>query len=1069
MNHLNVITSNSLSMLAKRLAADTHGSAGSIFTPETIVVQSTGMARWVSMELACLNGVCANVAYKFPNNLLEDCFQAVIPNLPSPSPYSPEIMTWRIMALLPEMQRHPGFEPIRRYLGGIADDRGLLQLSRKIADTFDQYTLFRPEMVLEWDQGKGDGWQPELWRALAAPHPRRHRAALLRTFRESITSRNIPDGMLPARISLFGISYLPPFHLEQLSLLARVSQVTIYLLNPCGDYWGDIVSRKKLAGMALRQLLPAGALEYYETGNPLLSSLGTMGQEFFNMLLDIGAVSESLDDVAPKIPSTMLNTVQADILHLRDRSGPDGEKCQLSSQDRSIQVHSCHSPQREMEVLYDNLLRMFEELPDLEPRQIVVMTPDLENYAPYISAVFGAHGNDRPPIPFTIADRSLRREAPVIDTFLRILELPSSRFGINQIMDLLEAPAVMARFAISNDELETMRNWLQTTDVRWGRDAGHRAALGFPSFAENSWQAAIDRMLLGYALEADNDRLFNDILPFDGIEGRQALPLGKLAGFFQSAADASTRLANARTLPEWADTLTIVTENLLAPTEDPGDLKVIHEAIQQLRNICETSGYVRSIGLDALRDYLTTQLDQPGVSYGFLGGRVTFCAMLPMRSIPFRVICLAGMNDSVFPRISRQPGFSLMSGPRRCGDRSLREEDRYLFLEALMSAEERLFISYTGQSNRDNSEIPPSVVVSELLDCIDAGFTVPVEEAPRILTKHRLQAFSPAYYTDNDDNRFFSYSTLNCRALETRRTTGSRPLPFIIEPLPELDDSWRDVDLQRLVRFFANPAAQFLSQRLGIRPGRPDAEAEERESFNLDALGGYGLRQELVQRLLDGRDTASLFPAARSASRLPPLAAGRAAFERAEAEAGAFARLVAPRLGEVLEPISVNLELGGFRITGRMTNIQRERHLRYRCATMKGKDRLSLWIEHLVLNCLADEGYPRDSLLICRDSAMSLPPSKDAATILLDLLECYREGLRRPLPFFPDSSWLFLEKGPAEAERRWSGSAFSTIPPESADPAFTLCFGRLNPLDQDFRLLAQRIYAPLRAAAVEKV
>ncbi|MGD0585309.1 MAG: exodeoxyribonuclease V subunit gamma [Oryzomonas sp.] len=1073
MGILNVITSSSLQRLIGRMAADFAASAGSPLAPETVVVQSSGMARWIAMELARLNGVSANLRFPFPNEQLEDIFRAVLPDLASPSPFAPDILAWRIMAALPGLLDRAGFEPLRRYCSERRDGRALLQLSRTIADTFDQYTIFRPEALLAWDRGDGDGWQPQLWRAVSQEFPGQHRAALLRRFKERLTAGPIPSGRLPERFSLFGISYLPPFHLEAISLLTRIADVRFYLLNPCGEYWGDIISRKRQADLLLRPELPVDAEEYFETGNPLLSSLGTLGQEFFSMLLDSGADTEDLDDVVPRpADAHLLSLIQADILELRDRSAGHAEKGVVAADDRSIRVNSCHSPMREMEVLYDSLLAMFQELPGLEPRQIVVMTPDIETYTPYISAVFGAAGGGRPGIPYTIADQSQRRDNPAIDAFLRILALPSGRFGVNRILELLEAPHVMARFSLTTDELHDIRSWLLGSGVRWGLDRDHRSSLGFPPFAENSWQTALDRMLLGYALAPDDNRLFGDMLPFPGIEGSRAAALGKLAGFMVRVREAAALLGHPHTLAEWTERLALVADSLLSPVEtaDTG-LKPLYEAFVQLRDMQERSGFSATIDPEALADYLTTLLDRPGGSYGFLGGRVTFCAMLPMRSIPFRVVCLTGMNDGVFPRVKRPPGFSLLAGKRRRGDRSLRDEDRYLFLEALMSATERLYISYTGQSERDNSVLPPSVTVSELLDYVREGFVVHgVDDelrSPAVVTRHRLQGFNPAYFTPSGDRALFSYSRSTCRALETRRTAGLRPLPFMEGNLQEPGDAWREVGLDDLIRFFANPAAYFLVRRLGVRPVRPGNEAEEREAFSLDALEGFNLKQEMVALLLEGSDCRDLYAAARAASRLPPLAAGQIAFDRALGEARAFCGRLAPYLSAPLEPLSLSLELGEFRLSGTLADIRGERLLRYRCARIRARDRLVLWIEHLALCCAGAGGYPRESLLVCRDSMLSLPPLRDASRLLRELLDVYGNGLRRPLPFFPETSFGFLSKGQPEAERCWCGAPFSRLRPESADPAFALCFGRNDPLDDAFKRLAEQVWGPLLAVAQE--
>jgi len=418
---------------------------------ETIVVLSPGMARWVSMELAALLGVSAGLQFTFPNDLLDRSFLSILDASPSSASFTRSSLTWRIAARLPSLAPEAGFEQIATYLGDGHDDRRLVQISRSIADLFDQYTIFRPEMVCGWDEGDSDDWQAQVWRAVTKECRGTHRAALLKTLNQRAAVNPRPTASLPRRVSLFGIAYLPPFHLEALRLLSSYCEVTCYLLNPCGQYWGTIISEKKKARLTLH----AEAEAYYETGNPLLSSFGTLGQEFFESLLDHGFEAEELDNNSPERESgaetPLLSLVKNDILTLLDRPA-EGEKVAIPADDRSIQIHSCHGPLREMEILYDTLLAQFDELPDLEPRHIVVMMPDIEAYAPYISSVFGPLSSGRPQLPFTIADRSMRTENPFIDAFLHLLALVPSRFAVNEIVDFLEIPAVSTRFAFDVEE-----------------------------------------------------------------------------------------------------------------------------------------------------------------------------------------------------------------------------------------------------------------------------------------------------------------------------------------------------------------------------------------------------------------------------------------------------------------------------------------------------------------------------------------------------------------------------------------------------------------------------------------
>jgi exodeoxyribonuclease V gamma subunit len=1066
-----VHTSSSLTRLSHALAGTLAKDPAPPLASETVVVLSNGMGRWLSMEMAASRGVCAGLDFRFPNDTLDLLFRAVIPGIPESSPFALDTMAWRIAALLPDHIRRPGFESIAAYLADPDDDRRLLQFARKLADTFDQYTIFRPQTVLQWDRGCGSDWQAKLWRALTAGYEGLHRAALLQSFRSRLADGEIPAEIFPPRISLFGISYLPPFHLEFFSLLSRHVDVDVYLLNPCGSYWGDLVPARRKAELGLSADLPPEAVEFYETGNPLLSSLGTQGQEFFNMLLDLETDWHDLDDTRSSLNDTLLGTLQSDILQLRDRGGA-APRAAIQASDRSLQIHSCHGPLREMEVLYDNLLRMFDESPDLEPRDIVVMTPDIATYAPYITAIFGTRCGGRPAIPFTVADQSTRAENRVITTFLHILELPAKRFGITSMLETLECPQVMARFEITPEERDLIREWLIDTRVRWGIDGDHRSSLGFPRYADFSWQAGLERLFLGYALAPEGDRLFKGIMPCDDIEGRQALALGKLARFVTAASGLSAGLADKQTLSGWSASLAAVASSFLSPLDgnDTG-CAPLFTAFQNLREAQARSGFDTPIGLEAVRDCLNGLLEKEGHPYGFLGGQVTFCAMLPMRSIPQRVICLAGMNDGVFPRNVRPPSFSLLSGTRRRGDRSLRDEDRYLFLEALMSARDCLYISYSGQNDRDNTMLPPSVVVAELIDYIRRGFTQEgaPDKAPDIVTSHRLHSFSEEYFMGGRHSQLFSYATENRDALQSRLDTGLSRRSFMHKPLAEDPDSSREIDFQELIRFLHDPARTFLTRRMNVNPYDPADEVEEREPFALDSLNGYNLKQELTARILNGQaGDETTFASARARGLLPPQFTGRAAFAVALGESSAFARMVSQQQGEVLDVLPIVYEFEDMLLTGILQDLHQGRHLRWRCANMKGKDRLTLWCEHLLLNTLRPSGYPRESLLVCKDLTLKLPPLDNAPELLADLLRLYREGLCRPLHFFPQSSWLFLKGGRAKAEERWNGTDHTPYPAESSAASFALCFAGQHVLDSEFEQLAQRVYGPLQSAAIEK-
>lgn len=405
-----------------------------------------------------------------------------------------------------------------------------------------------------------------------------------------------------------------------------------------------------------------------------------------------------------------------------------------------------------------------------------------------------------------------------------------------------------------------------------------------------------------------------------------------------------------------------------------------------------------------------------------------------------------------------------MNGTRQRGDRSLRDEDRYLFLEALMAAKDRFCISYNGQSDRDNSSMPPSVLVGELIDYIANGFVGSGGITPAsVLIRHRLQGFSPLYFDGHDPAHFFSYDRESCQAIEARRFSGPTSREFVGEPLPVDNEFILQIDLQQLRRFLANPVAAFLEHRLRVKPFNPAEEPDESEPFSLDPLSRYTLSQELVGQLLNGAEYDECFSAARSRGTLPPLSAGKSAFDSVWEKSRQFATMLEPLLGVPLEPITLAFNHNNVQLHAVLENCLSGTHLRWRCAGMKGKDRLSIWLDHIILNIAKRDGYPLQSMMIAADTVMELPPVGDAVAILSDLLDLYCDGMKRPLRFFPETSWQFLKEGQSKAETTWRGDQRRGLPGECDNQSVLLCFGNEEPWGEEFCTLAERVYGPLIA------
>lgn len=1079
---IKLFTSNRMEILARALAEVLRTPLSSPLEKEIILVQSRGMERWISMELARYHGVAANYAFPFPNAFVRDMFRRIAPETPERSPFDPDILTWRIMKRLPDLIHRPGFEGLGTYLGQKGAILKRLQLSGRIADLFDQYLLFRPEMVGRWEQGHGTHWQAVLWRELVHGHEGRHRAALARIFHGTMGTSKLGPEDFPERVAVFGISALPVFHMKVLSTLSRFSEVNLFLMNPCREYWGDILSGWEIKRTgAAKKVPPEQAPELHmEKGNSLLSSMGALGRDFLDLVQELEG--EEFSSFVDPGEETLLSCIQSDILNLRERAAEGKGKRILSENDHSLQIHSCHSPMREMEALQDRLLDLFDRQKGLAAGDILVMTPDIEAYAPYIQAVFDIPKDDPRWIPFSIADRSIRHESGIIETFMSILGLQGGRYGASRVLGILESPAVQRRFGLQETDLDIIRQWVRDAGIRWGISEKTRADLGLPGFRENTWEAGLDRLLLGYALPGKEERVFGGVLPYDLIEGEQALVLGAFLDFASRLFEKVQALETPREPMAWTETLMgILDAFFTGDDESEREFQAVRKVVNDLADIFVSGGleFREALDLPLIKWYLDKSFERQGFGVGFLSGGVTFCAMLPMRSIPFRVIGLVGMNGDSYPRQSRPLGFDLMARRPRPGDRSRRNDDRYIFLEGLVSARETLYISYVGQDIQDNTPLPPSVLVSEVLDYAEEGFDMADGNLlDHIVIRHRIQAFSPDYFRTG--GRLFSYSRENCEAARRLSAPSRNPTPFISEGLQApAEDAWKEVGLGDLARFYANPAKELLTRRLGIRLEERSWAVEEREAFVLKGLDRYALENHLFEKRLGGQRLAELWPAVRASGRLPHGSVGKVLFETMAREIEAFTgKLDSLRIMKGPEPLEVDLSLSGFRITGRIGPFYGEGLLQYRYTRLKVRDLLRLWLDHLVLNIAGEGMYPRTSVLAGlnpekrKDSdwiIWTLAPVEGSEGILSFLLKTYWEGLMRPVRFFPESAWAFArevlekKKEPQEAygkaRKVWEGGEYSRG--EMEDPYYQRCFGEVDPLDGDFEHLALAVFKPI--------
>jgi exodeoxyribonuclease V gamma subunit len=938
--------------------------------PEVLLVQSNGIAQWLRQTLAADPsagglGVAAGLDVQLPARFLWRAYRAVLgaDAVPDRSPLDQAPLVWRLMRLLPALRDPHEMAPLTRYLASDADGRKRYALAGQLAGLYDQYQVYRADWLADWAAGRDQlqalhgatslpddqRWQAALWRALLADGHMDGEAgragvhqrfmAAMRALAES--GARAPPG-LPRRVVVFGIAALPAQTLQALAALSSHVQVMLFIHNPCRYYWADIVDGRELLRGAYRRLqhkpgAPAAfdAAALHAQAHPLLAAWGKLGRDYLHLVdgydepgryrdlwrgVRVGKGEGRIDLFSDPTsgrdwpPRTLLAQLQDDILELRPLAETRAAWPPVDpARDKSLRLHCAHTPQREVEILHDQLLARFEADPTLQPREVIVMAPDIDAYAPHVEAVFGRLGKDDARyIPYSIADREQGRGEPLLAALDALLRLPDGRCAVSDVLDLLEVRSLRTRFGLDEDALPRIRRWVQGAAAHWGLDAAQRAAQGLAAAGDTgTWQFALQRLWLGYAAGAGG--AFQGIAPYDGAAGLEAADLGSLAALIDALRESWQTLQRSAPPLQWAERLRALLARFFDVTGERERLLLqdLFDALEQWLADCAAARFDAPVPLAVARQAWLDALRAPGLHQRFLSGGVNFCTLLPMRSIPFRVVCLLGMSDGAFPRPPRRVDFDLMRGDRRPGDRAREGDDRYLLLEAVLSAREQLYISWIGRDARDDTPRMPSVLIGQLRDHVAAGWRLAGHEADdaallaAITTEHPLQPFSRRYFYDSKNNGIdglYSYAREWRAAHDVvlgaglfpspsggglrwgpaalaidgpdslmRRWPPSQPSPRggrLKDPIPEsalsVPGYSAPLTLTRLTAFFRQPAEAYFRERLAVRFPREDDDAADDEPFALQGLDGWALDADLRAALQPWCDAAPSIDAARA-------------------------------------------------------------------------------------------------------------------------------------------------------------------------------------------------------------
>ncbi len=1043
-----------------------------------VAVPTRGIERWLTQRLSLRlgtsddtrkDGICANVDFPFPGRLIQATLAAATDIDPDQDPWLPERSVWPLVRVVDGSLGDPWLATLERHLdgarGGGDEPSRRFGVVRHIADLFDRYGVHRPDMVRAWAEGstpRDHGWQPELWRRLRAEIDLPSPAERLVPACERIA--NDPELIdLPSRLALFGLTRIPSAYLDVLAATARHREVNLFVLHPSPALWRRI--RTEATAPSRRRDDQTAALPE----NRLLASWGRDSRELQLVIAGAGEAGELHHELPAAAHTTLLSRIQDDIRHDRPPPGPPlpGEsehRAPLHPSDKSIQIHACHGRARQVEVLRDAVLHLLEDDPTLEPRDVIVMCPDIETFAPLIQATFGAgetgddyeHDNGLPDLRVRLADRSLRQTNPVLGVVSQLLGLADQRATASQMLDLAAREPVRRRFRFDDDDLARMQEWVAASGVRWGFDAPHREPFKLGGLEANTWRAGLDRILLGVTMTEDDRPLVGGVLPLDDVESGAIQLVGRFAEFIDRTRTALTELGTAKPITAWTTAIGEAADALtLTSDRDSWQRRELRRLLEAVDSESGEDGAV--LELADVRALLADRLRGRPTRANFRTGHLTVCTLVPMRSVPHRVVCIVGLDDGEFPRRTRRDGDDLMLQEPHVGDRDARAEDRQMLLDALLAATERLIITYTGNDERTNLRRPPAVPVGELLDVVERTVSCGSGRArERIVTQHPLQPFDARNFTAGAliDDGPWGFDRHALRGAWSRsRPRRSRP-PFLPARLPELGAPV--IELNSLVRFVEQPIRTFLRDRLGISVSDYRDEVHDGMPVELDNLEEWAVGQRLLEGVLGGGDLATCLRAEIARGTLPPGQLGRPPLEKI---GDAVAQLAAAgSLGEsVPESLDVNLALADGRLlAGTVTGVCGEVIRTISYSRVRPRDRLRAWVRLLALTAARPErafesavigrlraGSPAHAdVTVARLAPLAQTPEgrrKDALEQLNLILDLFDRGMREPLPMACDTSAAHAQQGREAAERAWT-STFD-YDKEDRRPEHLLVFG----------------------------
>jgi len=1057
--------------------------AGQPFHQSSVLVQNRGMATWLRQKIASQHGLCMLVDFPLPGTFLNEYLPRLLGQDPPPL-ISPSQLTWMIYTTLPKLLKRPSFQTIRRYLEGTSlehSQRKRLELADSLASLFDRYQVYRPEWIRSWEKGQtatsddDEIWQKELWLEL---HSNDENLTHWGNFIDQLQRRE-PESLqpnltkLPSSLHVFGMSNLPPCYVDFLYQLSHFLPIHVYWMNPVEGYWEDAPNH-------YHWLLEHALTDHDQItlANPLLASFGRMGREFIGALhggthsnYDWQETDFEPDELTPNDRGTALEHIQFDIhqnLHAPHLLP-----------DNTVRIHSCHSPLREVESLRQHLLHTLASHPALDLSDFLITCPNIEDYAPAIEATFGAIPHDDPHyLSFKISDRSTPAREPSIAAFLEMFQLPNQRFTSKEALSLLEVDPISATFHIQQQHLPTLKHWINQTGIRWGIDREHvREYSGHHNSADWSWEAGLEKLMLGITMMGNNPTeptaqlLWNNIPPFPDMEGSALSLLDSLTEFIHWIKTLRVDLQQQKSLTQWVEwSQQLIHSGFSSTQESETSMRPVRLALDELSHTAKQLRSKETLHASVFADQLSNTLHKSAPSHGFLSGSITFCEMSPMRAIPTQHLCILGLNADSYPRSHTTSPFDLTELERKTGDRSHRDDDHYLFLEAILSARSSLYLSYTGISIKDNTPLPASSALQTLLDAYPA-----LQQA---LVQEKIHAFSPSYFlppNHSEPNHLIQSRDLSM--LETSITLSKTPTH---PPTPKFNitatDQPRTVTISQLLASLSKSSTFFLKHNLDSSSRWLKGLVLTEETIELNALENYSLKQQLIQQ---GPLSTQQILAKQSLSQLPPAEIGHQVLTK-----------TTDTVNELLEnlpettSLHIHVQLRDLNILGPIS-VQKEQPDTVQITSpgsIKASDYLKAWLWLLLLSkqtgksAYAELYSPNDL------APQKLDGSKESTDEhLANLIQLFRQAHLRPIPHFPKTSFAYAKEvhkskqmevpvphkiiAQRALKAAWNDQYSSqlgvNLPGESSQIDNTLLHDKQNPINEDFIHLSELIWAPI--------